>query len=387
VRVVVDARSAVDPQRTGVGQYTRALLRHLPPAAPSERFVAWYLDVRGIAARRRRFGGWAPNLSERVTRIPTRLFGPVSARIGLPRLDWLAGPSDVVIAPNFVPPPTSSACVIAVVHDLAFEVMPETAPHQDARWRRAFERTLRRAAAIIVPSDSVRGDLVRSHPLTEDRVHVIAHGTDAEAFSPASPLEVEEIRHRFGIDGPYIVFLGGLEPRKNVERLVQAFGLIEDRSQWLVIAGGPVPWAGRYPERIEQAIRELPAAVRGRVVRTGYVPDADRRALLSGAEVLAYPSRYEGFGFPILEAFAANVPVLTSDRSSMPEVAGNAARFVDPDDPPSIAEGLDELLGDADLRNVLRASGTARVASFTWERCARRSSAVLAEVSETAASG
>src|SRR5207249_1136266 len=187
------------------------------------------------------------------------------------------------------------------------EAMPETAPHQDSRWRRAFERTLRRAAAIIVPSEAARRDLVHTHPLTEDRVHVIAHGTDAESFSPASPPEVEEIRRRFGIDGPYVVFLGGLEPRKNVELLVRAFGMLDDRATWLVIAGGSVPWAGSYSGRIERAIDQLPEFVRKRVVRTGYVSDADRRALLSGSEILAYPSRYEGFGFPILEAFAANV--------------------------------------------------------------------------------
>jgi glycosyltransferase involved in cell wall biosynthesis len=107
------------------------------------------------------------------------------------------------------------------------------------------------------------------------------------------------------------------------------------------------------------------------VVRTGYVADADRRALLSGADVMAYPSLYEGFGFPILEAFAANVPVLTSDVSSLPEVAGEAAVLVNPRDPADIARGLTQLLGDDDLRNVLRAAGTARVAAFTWERCAR----------------
>jgi glycosyltransferase involved in cell wall biosynthesis len=367
----------MDPRRTGVGRYARAILRSLPPAAPDVRFVAWYLDVRGAGARRRGFAGWAPNLSERATRMPTRLFGPLSARTGLPKLEWLAGASDVVFAANYVPPPTSAPCVIAVVHDLAFEVMPETAPHQDARWRRAFEGALRRAAAVIVPSEATRTDLTRFHPVDPDVLHVVHHGTDAEALSPAAPIEVEEVRRRFGIEGPYVVFVGGLEPRKNVELLIRAFGMVEDRTAALVIAGGVVPWAGDYAERIERAILELPTAVRDRIVRTGYVTDADRRALLSGAEVLAYPSRYEGFGFPILEAFAANVPVLTSDRSSMPEVAGNAAVLVDPDDGVSIAKGLDELLADPDLRNVLRASGTARVASFTWERCARATAAVL----------
>lgn len=377
MRVVVDARSAVDPRRTGVGQYTRAVLRALPPADPGTRFVAWYLDVRGIGTRPRRFAGWAPNLSERTTRLPTRLYGPLGSRTGFPKLEWLAGASDVVLAPNFVVPPTSASCVVVVVHDLARDVMPETAPHHDARWQRGFERSLRRASAVIVPSESARQDLERFYGIEPERVRVIYHGTDAEAFAPAIPPQIEELRSRFSIEGPYVIFLGGLEPRKNLEQLVRAFGMIEDRRCSLVLAGGAVRWAPTYSERIDRAIAELPEDVRGRVIRTGYVADADRRGLLSGAEVLAYPSRYEGFGFPILEAFAANVPVLTSNSSSMPEIAGNAASLVDPDDPESIAKGLDELLGDDDLRNVLRAAGTARVASFTWERCARQTVEVI----------
>jgi glycosyltransferase involved in cell wall biosynthesis len=180
------------------------------------------------------------------------------------------------------------------------------------------------------------------------------------------------------------VFVGGLEPRKNLEALVQAFGMLDDAGCHLVLVGGAVPWAKGYPERIDRAIEELPRVVAQRIVRTGYVSDPDRRALLSGAEVLAYPSLYEGFGFPILEGFAANVPVLTSDRSAMPETAGNAALLVDPGEPSSIAAGLAELLSDDDLRNVLRAAGTARVASFTWERCARETVALIRRTSAAA---
>ncbi len=345
--------------------------------------MAWYLDVRGIGTPSRRFAGWSGNLAERATRIPTRLFGPVSARIGSPKLEWLAGASDMVFAPNFLPPPTSVRDVVVVVHDLAFEVLPETAPHQDARWRRRFERSLARAAAVIVPTEAARSDLLRFYRVEPERVHAIHHGTDAEAFSPASPPEVEDVRRRYGIDGAYVVFLGGLEPRKNLEMLVRAFGMLEDDRCRLVLSGGEVPWVKGYRERIHRVISGLPGSVADRIVQTGYVSDLDRRALLSGAEVLAYPSLYEGFGFPILEGFAANVPVLTSDRSAMPETAGNAALLVDPEDPASIARGLGQLLGDDDLRNVLRAAGTARVATFTWERCARRT----AEVIHLAASG
>jgi glycosyltransferase involved in cell wall biosynthesis len=377
VRVVIDARPALDPHRTGIGMYTAAVLRHVPAADPETRYVAWYLDVRGTLSNRRWFRGWAPNLSERATRIPTRAFAPVSVRAGVPRLEWLAGRFDLVLATNFVPPPTGSRGAVLVVHDLAFDHHPETAPHHNERWRRLFDGWLSRAAGIIVPSHATRDDLVRFHRVDPEVIDVVAHGTDAEAFRPAKPNEIEAVRRRHGIAGRYVLFLGGLEPRKNLASLVRAFGEVTDDDAWLVIAGGEVRWAPGYVAEVERAIASLPVPRRSHVVRTGYVADEERRALLSGAEIVAYPSVYEGFGFPILEAFAANVPVLTSNVSSLPEVAGDAAVLVDPADASSIARGLDELLGDDDLRNVLRAAGTTRVATFTWERCARETVAAL----------
>ena len=387
VRVVIDARPALDPHRTGIGMYTAAVLRHVPAADPDGRYVAWYLDVRGTLSNRRWFRGWAPNLSERATRVPTRVFAPVSVRANLPRLEWLAGRFDLALATNFLPPPTGSRGVVLVVHDLAFDHHPETAPHHNPRWRHLFDDWLSRAAGVIVPSAATREDLLRFHEVDAERVDVVAHGTDAEAFRPAKPGEIDAVRRRHGIDGRYVLFLGGLEPRKNLEPLVRAFGAMVTDDAWLVIAGGEVRWAPGYVADVERAIAALPPARRSRVVRTGYVADVERRALLSGAEILAYPSRYEGFGFPVLEAFAANVPVLTSDVSSLPEVAGDAAILVDPADASSIAGGLDELLGDDDLRNVLRAAGTTRVAAFTWERCARETVAALRKARDRAAGG
>jgi glycosyltransferase involved in cell wall biosynthesis len=381
VRVVIDARSAVEPHRTGIGHYTRALLRYLPPAAAEAEFLAWYLDVRRIGRRPRRFDGWAQNLREHATRIPSRVFDPALARVGIPKLDWFVGRPDVVLATNFVPPPMSSGALVMVVHDLAFELMPETTPRRDQGWRRSFRRWLRTASAVIVPSEATRGDLRQVvDDVDEEIVHVIPHGTDPEAFSPVGGLQIEELRQRLGLPGPYVVFLGSLEPRKNLETLVRAMGLIQDPRVMLVIAGGSVGWASGYVERIDRAIAGLSPSRRARIVRTGYVSDADRRALLSGAEIFAFPSLHEGFGLPILEAFAANVPVLTSDVGATREVAGNAAILVDPRDPVVVARGLDALLADDDLRNVLRASGTTRVASFTWERCAKATAGVLRAV-------
>lgn len=385
MRVVIDARPAVDPRRTGVGHYTDALVRHLPLAEREDRYVAWYLDVRGVGSKPRRFAGIASNLSERASRIPSRVYGPLGIRTGFPRLEWLVGDFDVLLGTNFLPPATGHPeRAVLVVHDLGWHAMPRSAQHHDERWRGLFRRALQVCAGVIVPSLAVRDDLLDAYAVEPELVHVVHHGTDADAFRPASPAQVEDVRRRYGIDGPFIVFVGGLEPRKNLESLVRAFGALRDERAMLVIAGGQVNWAPEYAAAVDTAIEALPSARRARVVRAGYVPDQDRLALLSGAEILAYPSLLEGFGFPVLEGFAANVPVLTSNVSSLPEVAGDAAMLVDPTDPDAIAAGLDQLLADPDLRNVLRAAGMARVAAFTWERCARETQTVLRTAHEVA---
>ena len=371
MRIAIDARPALDPRRTGVGHYARRLIEHLPAAMPEDEVVAWYLHAKGLFSRRRFFEG--TGAMEHASRFPARVFQPVSWRLGAPRLEWLLK-FDALLATNFLPPPTRSGGVVLVVHDLAYEVMPETAPHHDARWRRRFDAWLRRSAAVIVPSESARADLLDRHEVDEDHVHAIAHG--AESFEAPPAEEVQAARERVGIGARYVLFVGGIEPRKNLHGLVEAFRRV-DTDAWLVVAGGRTNWIPGETGRLESAVARLPEAVRRRVRFAGYVSEDDKRALLAGAEVLAYPSRYEGFGFPVLEGFAAGVPVLTSTASSLPEVAGDAALLVDPTDPGAIAEGLERLLGDDALRSGLRAAGHKRVRSFTWERSATATAEVL----------
>ena len=302
VRIAIDARPASDAEPTGVGHYTRRMLEHLPAAMPSDELVAWHPRAEGSDLPR------APNLTETVSRIPAVL-EPVWRRLEVPRLESQVR-FDALLATNFLPPPTRSDGVVLVVHDLAFEVMPEAGPGFGERWRRRFDGWLRRSAAVIVPSSSARADLLERHRLDESRVHVIPHGADA--FDTPAPDEVERVRGRFGIGGPFALFVGGIEPRKNLAALVEAFAGAPDAETWLVIAGGRTYWAPQGADALRAQVAALPEGVRRRVVLTGYVSDDEKRALLAGATVLAYPSRYEGFGFPVLEGFAAGVPVLTS---------------------------------------------------------------------------
>ncbi len=356
-----------------MGHYAQQLIRHLPAADPENGYTAWYLHARGLLKHRSFFPG-VKNLTEKASRLPARLYQPLSWRTGLPRLESLVD-FDVVLATNFVPPPTRSPGVVPMVHDLAFRLLPETAPHMDARWLRRFESTLRDAPRVLVPSKSARDDLARLFDIDAAKVDVVHHGVDADAFRPSPEVVIDDVRRRFGIEGPYALFVGGIEPRKNLENLVRAFGRVEGAS--LVIAGGAVRWFPRAVEALDRAVAQLPAEARSRVVRTGYVSDADKVALLSGAACLVYPSKYEGFGFPVLEGFAAGVPVLTSSVSSLPEVAGDAALLVDPDDVDAMSDALSRLLTDEDLRRLLRAAGHARVAGFTWEATARATAATL----------
>ena len=378
MRVAIDARPALDPRRTGVGLYANQVIRHLPLADPDDDYVAWYLHARGLLRPRSFFADVpAPNLFEKASRFPARIFQPASWRLGVPRVEWLID-FDLFLATNFLAPATRHAHrVVPVVHDLAFRHYPETAPHIDARWRGRFAAALDDAPAVIVPSESVASDLREAYAVDGDRLHVVHHGVDAGGFAPARPGAIDAVRRRFGIPGPYVLFVGGIEPRKNLDMLTRAFASSDARHLCLVIAGGPVRWFPQSVERLEATIALLPPGVRSRILLIGYVNERDKHTLLSGATVLAYPSLYEGFGFPVLEGFAAGVPVLTSNISSLPEVAGDAAVLVDPGDVDAIATALSELVADEDLRAVLSAAGVARAARFTWETTARATATVL----------
>ncbi|MEX0755760.1 MAG: glycosyltransferase family 1 protein [Actinomycetota bacterium] len=383
MRVAIDARPALDARKTGVGYYAQHLIHALPHADPEGQYLAWYLHAKGVLRPRSFFGEvGAPNFAEKSTPFPARLFEPLASRTGVPKLEWFCD-FDVLLATNFVPPATASRGVVLMVHDLAFRLFPETAPHTDERWRRRFRRWLDDAARILVPSEATRRDLIALYGVDPERVDTVHHGVDADAFRPAPDRAVAEVRRRYGIDGPYLFFVGGIEPRKNLTTLVRSFaGLGEGPS--LVIAGGPVRWFPKAAADLEAEIAALPPAVRERIVRTGYVSDADRLALLTGATAFAYPSRYEGFGMPVLEAMACGIPVLTSEVSSLPEVAGDAALLVDPDDVEGLAAAMRQLLDDADLAERLSASGLVRAAEFTWMRTAKQTAETFRRAARTA---
>jgi glycosyltransferase involved in cell wall biosynthesis len=381
VRIVVDARAAMPHARTGIGTYTWNLVRRLPWVDPNTTYVAWYLDVRGtfgVGSTRRLFAGvGARNLVDRRIPIPASWFDRASLRLDLPRIEWFAS-FDLLFAPNFVPPPTRTRRLVLTVHDLAFKLFPQTAPHATRRWLSRLDDALRDAVRIIAISEQTRDDLLESYPVPAERVSVVPLGVDLATFRPASSDEVAAARRRYRIDGPYLLSLTGIEPRKNLPMLLQAYAALPDDVRPALVLAGPVaPWNPEGWDLLRPALEALPATVRARIVLTGYVPERDKVALLSGAEALVYPSLYEGFGLPVIEAMACGAPVLTSNISALPETAGTAAVLVDPHDRDAITHGIERIVTDPALRASLREAGAVRATRFSWDDAARQTAGVL----------
>jgi glycosyltransferase involved in cell wall biosynthesis len=381
VRVAIDARSAFSDSKTGIGYYTWHLLQLLPRVDPQTCYVAWYLDIRGVLGLASRLrparGTGPPNLIEQRIPIPTRWFHALSLRYAFPRVEWTAR-FDVLFAPNFVPPPTRSSKVVVTVHDLAFRRLPSTAPLATLRWLSRLDASLKQASRVIVVSEQTRRDLQEFYEVPPDRVSVVPLGVDPEVFRPAGEPAVAAVRDLYGIDGPYVLSLSGIEPRKNLPTLIRAYSsLPDDLRPALVLAGPVAPWNPEGWNLLRPVLEELPSRVRQHIHVTGYVAGVDKAALLTGAEALVYPSLYEGFGLPVLEAMACGVPVLTSNVSALPETAGGAALLVDPQDTDGIAQGIQRILSDRELRENLRLAGMARAAQFSWTETARGTAEAL----------
>ncbi len=380
--MALDASSALSERRSGVGNYVWHLLCLLPEVDPQSTYVAWYLNPRAMLRplRVRRFfkDVSRPNLVNRATPLPMRFFVKLWQSLGIPTAEWFVR-FDVLFAPAFVPPPTRTRSLVLTVHDLAFRLYPDTAP--TANWMLRLKPAVRQAARIITVSEQTRRDLLSLYPVDPERVSVVPLGVDRARFRPPSPGAVEAIRLRYGIDGPYLLALGDIDPRKNLPAVVRAFGsLPDDVRPALVVAGAPAAWNPAGLARLQEALGGLPERVRKRIVLTGYVPDEDVVALIGGSEALVHASLYEGFGLPVLEAMACGTAVLTSNVSALPETAGGAALLVDPRDVHAIADGMRTLLTDDELRRRLREDGLVRAAGFNWRTTATRTAEILREV-------
>jgi glycosyltransferase involved in cell wall biosynthesis len=283
----------------------------------------------------------------------------------------------VAHGPVYVGPLFSPCPVVITLHDLSFLRHPGLLRSGSRAYLTLFTRlSARRARRAIAVSSHTAREAAQLLGLDRRRIDVIYHGV-AEMFRPMPPEEVEGFRQRQRMPDRYVLYLGTLEPRKNLARLVEAFASGAPPGWVLVLAGGK----GWGYQALAQEIQSR--GVVDRVLVAGYVADEDLPLLYNAATVFAYPSLYEGFGMPVLEAMACGVPVLTSNTSSLPEVAGDAALLVDPESVDEMAAGMHRLLSDASLRLQLRGRGLDRASGFRWGTTARQT----AHTYQLAASG
>ncbi len=285
---------------------------------------------------------------------------------------------DLFHATEHLLPRLSSVRTVFTLHDLIFLFHPET--HKPLnRWflTLMMPRFLRAADAVIAVSECTRRDAVRAYGIPEEKITVIYEGVSPR-FRPASPEAIQAVRAKYRLPERFILYVGTIEPRKNLTALLEAYAALQSRNTQhaarLVIVGKK----GWLYEGFFRRLREL--GLEERVYFTGYVPDEDLPALYSAADLFVFPSLYEGFGLPVLEAMACGVPVVCSNTSSLPEVAGDAALLADPTDIRALAAAMERALTDEALRASLRARGLERARQFTWEEAAKRTVEVYHQV-------
>ncbi len=353
----------LDRQAAGIGRYTAELSSRLahqgvvvhrlwagarPPQAEGEALPGAYL-LPGLLT----IGQW------QIARLARRL-----------RLDLVHDPTGAMALL------LTGAARVVTIHDANPYVCPQTSTRLDWLIQHGWlPLALRAADAIITVSKQSREDIVTHLPVSPERVVVVPLAAD-ERFRPMETAEVELVLPRYGIRRPYILYVGTLEPRKNLPRLLEAYAWLRRWSaRWRMVIVGARKWKS---SPIFDAVRRLD--LQPYVHFTGYVADEHLPALYAGADLFVFPSLYEGFGLPALEAMACSTPVVTSNTSSLPEVVGDAAVMVDPLDVEGLAEAMRQVLTDSDLREDLRAKGLERASQFTWERTARETVAVYRDV-------
>ncbi len=363
MRIGLDYTAAVC-QRAGIGRYTRRLVGALAALDRQNRYILFSAgrDAPGAV--------WPPNFRRRELPLQDRHLALLWQRLRLPLpVELVTGRLDILHSPDFVLPPTLGARTVLTIHDLSFLRHPECSSPPLLRYLLdAVPRSVRRADLLLADSASTRQDLIELLQVPPERVAVLYPGVEPH-FAPQSEARVGHVLAGYGVRRPYILALGTLQPRKNFARLIRAYHLLRQRHDLphqLVIGGG----RGWLEEEIHRTIAEL--GLGASVLLAGYVADEDLPALYSGAEVFAFPSLYEGFGLPVLEAMACGTPVVTGNVSSLPEVAGDAALLVPPEDVEALAEALWRTLSDGVLRNLLRERGFQQVKRFTWSAAAER---------------
>lgn len=367
MRIALDYTSGIR-QKAGIGQYVRGLVNAMLAEDTSNEYT---LITSEHPTKEHTFPN-ASNVRGRSLFIPDRYLNILWYRWRIPLYaNFFTGPADIYHGLDFVIPPLfGKARKVVTVHDLAFLQYPETAvPSLAAYLNKVVPESVALADVVTAISHTTKQALIEHYRTPPEKIIVIPCGIAPYFKRITDPILLEATRHKFELTSPFVLSVGTLEPRKNHLGLIKAFNEMQQSKQnsaILAIAGGK----GWLYEETLRTVNELKLEEKVRFL--GYVSDLELMILYSMAEVFAFPSFFEGFGIPPLEAMACGAPVITSNTSSLPEVTGNAAIHVDPHDTLALANALSRLLGDAQLREDLRQKGYLQAQKYTWSKSAHK---------------
>ena len=376
MKIAVDVRALQGSVYGGVAEYIRNLLPAMFTEAPHHEFILFtnskspQNDLEGFLKY--------PNVQIKAFRHPNKFFTFSCRFFNLPKLDKKVGGADVFFSPHILPAPVSSACPkVTTFHDISFEYFINDFFDLRRRLWHKYISPKRQALSsdrIIAVSQYTKNDLVESYSIQPDNVEVVYSGINKKLLDNGSQNWVH-IKNKYGIADKYILSLSTVEPRKNISCLLRAFGILNKNPDFknlqLVIAGN---YGWSYKKIIAEARAQ---SVNNSIVFTGPVAEYEKASLYSNALLFIYPSLYEGFGFPPLEAMYMGIPVIVSGVASLPEVVKDAGILVNPYNPHDIAGAIEEVLRDSRLRDVYSSKGIQRAREFSWRSSAKETLKIL----------
>jgi glycosyltransferase involved in cell wall biosynthesis len=385
----IDIRMLARGTRTGVEEYTLNLLSYLIPLNKNVRYRLFYNGFRKINLDCLNYP-WLKEENVKLVsyKIPNQLLNLSSRLLNYPKLDKLLGGVDVFFSPHIFLSAISRKCPnVITFHDLSFEQYSEFYSAGKNYWHFSMspKNQAKRANKIIAVSQSTKDDLIKLYNIEPNKIKVVYSGINPVFSIQYSVFSIPEIRKKYDLPEKYILYLGTLEPRKNIIGLIKAFEklktsfkfqspiIAEDKvSSFKLVIAGSKGWL--YENIFKTADK---SSVKNDIIFTGFIDDKDKPILYGLADLFVYPSFYEGFGFPPLEAMACQTPVITSNFSSIPEAVGDAAIMVNPYNLDELATAMKLVLLDKNLQNLMIEKGLKQVKKFSWQKCAEETLKVL----------
>lgn len=374
MKIVINTIPLLSPLM-GIGKYTYQIARSLKVIDCNNEYCFFY----GYYTNNLLFGSEKKDLifnsKERLRKIP--LFRSVPRKISNTVNYFLKEKFDIYFEPNFIPVSIPAKKTVATICDFSFARCPEWHPKERIQYfQKYFWEKIKRVDRIIFISDFIKNEAINQYGFPPEKLVTIYLGFDPEIFRVYQVEELNIVKKKYGLPENFILFAGSIEPRKNLITLIRSYVQLEEsvRNEYKLILVGSTGWEN---EEVLCLLKKF----KGEIIFKGYVPEKDLGKFYNLASVFVYPSFYEGFGLPLLEAMACGCPVIASHSASLPEIGGEAAHYVDPQDVNSITQGISLVLREARIMENMKAKGLERAKMFSWEKSARDHLAVFQEVS------